>query len=223
MPRFVLYLLALVSVANIIRAFASEKRKAQKKTQQEEPAKQQRIAAAIERSKKQKADADARHAAALARKAELHEQAMRNREELHEQAMRHKQELEAQKPQKEQRPETIPQTKPEASTQPKTPARKTGAFAGHTVAFTGTLSMPRSQAIELVHQHGGKAYADMPAGTTLLVVGHNPGMKKLDKADRWIGQVRKITEAQFLRMAEPKPYTDCELDTLPALLKTLKA
>lgn len=75
------------------------------------------------------------------------------------------------------------------------------AFAGHTVAFTGTLpNMPRAAAIAAVVANGGKAYETMPAGTTLLVVGDNPGMNKLDKADKWIGQVRKITPAQFEAM-----------------------
>jgi NAD-dependent DNA ligase len=75
-----------------------------------------------------------------------------------------------------------------------------GPFAGQVVSFTGKLSMPRRAAVEMVQNAGGRAYADMPAGTTLLVVGSNPGMKKMDKADRWIGQVRKITEKQFLDM-----------------------
>lgn len=75
------------------------------------------------------------------------------------------------------------------------------AFAGQTVAFTGTLpNMPRAAAIAAVVANGGKAYETMPAGTTLLVVGDNPGMNKLDKADKWIGQVRKITPAQFEAM-----------------------
>ena len=77
-------------------------------------------------------------------------------------------------------------------------------FKGHVVAFTGTLKqsgMKRREAVEKVIQAGGRAYdKGMPAGTTLLVVGNNPGMCKLDKADEWIGQVRKITEAQFLEM-----------------------
>jgi hypothetical protein len=34
----------------------------------------------------------------------------------------------------------------------------------------------------------------------MLVVGANPGMKKLDKYDNMIGQVKKITEMQFLEM-----------------------
>ena len=76
-------------------------------------------------------------------------------------------------------------------------------FQGETVSFTGTLSsMTRAQAIERVKQAGGKAYKDMPAGTTLLVVGKNPGEKKQALYDKWIGQCHKITEAQFLKMLE---------------------
>lgn len=72
------------------------------------------------------------------------------------------------------------------------------AFAHETVAFTGTIDgMTRAQAIKAVEDNGGKAFETMPVGTTLLVVGHNPGMNKLDKADKWIGQVRKITQEQF--------------------------
>ena len=76
-------------------------------------------------------------------------------------------------------------------------------FKGHTVAFTGRLiisGMTRAQAIEKVKQAGGQAYKDMTSYTTLLVVGDKPGMKKLDKADAWISQVKKITEQQFLDM-----------------------
>ena len=82
------------------------------------------------------------------------------------------------------------------------------AFAGHTVAFTGKLpGMTRAEAIAAVVANGGKAYETMPAGTTLLVVGDNKGRNsgKLDKADRWIGQVRKITPAQFNEMLKQPP------------------
>jgi len=55
--------------------------------------------------------------------------------------------------------------------------------------------------VELVQEMGGRAYdKGMPAGTTLLVVGEKPGMKKMDLADEWIGQVKKITTAQFWKM-----------------------
>ena len=74
-------------------------------------------------------------------------------------------------------------------------------FWGQVVSFTGKLqSMKRAEAIAAVQAAGGRAYADFPAGTTLLVVGTNPGEKKQEKYDRWIGQVKKITEAQFITM-----------------------
>ena len=83
------------------------------------------------------------------------------------------------------------------------------AFAGHRVAFTGKLpNMTRAEAIATVVANGGKAYdKTMPVGTTLLVVGDNKGKNtgKLDKADRWIGQVRKITPAQFDEMLKQPP------------------
>lgn len=79
-------------------------------------------------------------------------------------------------------------------------------FSGKMVSFTGKLkTMNRNQAAEMVRQAGGKAFTKaMPAGTNLLVVGDTAGENtaKLDKADEWIGQVRKITEMQFLAMFE---------------------
>ena len=91
---------------------------------------------------------------------------------------------------KETRTETISRTS--------LPFKGNNAFAGEVVAFTGTLDgMTRSEAIKAVEDNGGRAFETMPAGTTILVVGSNPGMNKLDKADRWIGQVRKITQEQF--------------------------
>ena len=73
------------------------------------------------------------------------------------------------------------------------------AFAGQTVAFTGTLpGMTRSEAIKAVQDNGGKAFETMPAATTILVVGDRPGMRKMDKADDW--HVRKITAAEFFVM-----------------------
>jgi len=91
------------------------------------------------------------------------------------------------------------------------------AFKGHVVAFTGKLpGMTRSEAIQAVQDNGGRAYTKMPVGTTLLVVGDNPGMCKMDKADEWIGQVRKITAAQFFAMLD-EPLT-IEADEFAAWL-----
>ena len=81
---------------------------------------------------------------------------------------------------------------------PALPFRGNNMFAGHVVAFTGTLKdMTRAEAIKAVEANGGRAFDTMPAGTTLLVVGENPGAAKLDKADKWIGQTCKITQERF--------------------------
>lgn len=104
-----------------------------------------------------------------------------------------------------QQPESVPAPVPVEASKPETTRlavfHGNNAFAGQTVAFTGKLkSMTRAEAIKAVQDNGGRAFETMPAGTTLLVVGQNPGMNKMDKADEWIGQVRKITEAQFNAM-----------------------
>lgn len=94
-------------------------------------------------------------------------------------------------------PATDP-VRPETISADLMPFKGNNMFAGHVVAFTGTLKgMTRAEAIKAVEANGGKAFDTMPTGTTLLVVGDKPGMGKLDKADQWIGQTRKITQEQF--------------------------
>lgn len=116
--------------------------------------------------------------------------------------------------QPEEKAADAPDDQPEAPADAMTPenfAAKYAAqtvsksFQGQRVAFTGKLSgMTRAEAVEKVRQAGGQGYEKgMPVGTTLLVVGSLKGdgcSRKLDKADEWIGQVRKITEARFLTM-----------------------
>lgn len=106
--------------------------------------------------------------------------------------------------------------KPAVTERPKPKITGNNAFKGHVVAFTGKLpGMTRREAIKAVQDNGGRAYEKMPVGTTLLVVGDKPGMCKMDKADEWIGQVRKITAAQFFAMLE-QPLT-LELDEFAAM------
>jgi NAD-dependent DNA ligase len=106
----------------------------------------------------------------------------------------------------EERPEIISPAAPVSPVAPAAinrPAVYIGnnMFVGETVAFTGTLpGMTRREAIEAVKKNGGKAYDNMPAGTTVLVVGDRPGKRKLDNADKWIGSCRKITAEQFFIM-----------------------
>ena len=111
------------------------------------------------------------------------------------------------------RPETISAGKASADPDPVRPSAPAPApdpgpkpFAGQVVSFTGTLkSMRRAQAIEMVKAAGGRAYESMPAGTTLLVIGDTKGRNtnKMDLAGEWIGQVKRITEKQFLAMFNP--------------------
>ncbi len=120
----------------------------------------------------------------------------------------------------EQRPETISPTTPSAAAPAAAPAAPfapaapveikrpvtyigNNQFAGETVAFTGTLpGMTRREAIDAVKKNGGRAFENMPAGTTILVVGDRPGKRKLDNADKWIGSCRKITAMEFSIMLQ---------------------
>lgn len=201
----------------------SRRKEAARRAEQQAQEEAKKAAAAAEKKRKKeekKAAAAAREAERQRRQAEKLENA-RQLAEYAEKALQAEKELQA------LRARNIPAAqepkKPAATTEEKSrqepPALSLAQFAaahadapqpfkGQTVSFTGTLydpqgkHVPRAQAMQLVKSMGGKAYETMPAGTTLLVVGDKPGMNKLDKADEWIGQVRKITPAQFFAMAQ---------------------
>lgn len=94
------------------------------------------------------------------------------------------------------------------------------AFAGHCVAFTGELpGMKRAEAIQAVAANGGRAFnKDMPACTTLLVVGDKPGADKLGKAEKW--GVKKITPLDFTIMLE-QPFISMELNQAASYIEGL--
>ena len=113
-----------------------------------------------------------------------------------------------------------PQTPPAPEAAPATLGIYMGnnAFAGEKVAFTGSLKgMKRRDAINAVESNGGTGYTDMPAGTTLLVVGNKPGKGKMDKAERW--GIRRIDEMTF-RVMMRQPLT-LEPDEFAALVNCL--
>ncbi len=97
-------------------------------------------------------------------------------------------------------------------------------FTGEIVAFTGKLSITRGVACEAVRRMGGTPLPDMPARTTILVVGEKPGNGKLDKFDRWIGNgIRKMTAAEFMRIIsqpadQPEPANVRALPPVSAAL-----
>ena len=199
---------------------AAQEAKAAERERKQAEREQARAAKEAERQRKQ----DAAHALKVARAAELAELAER---ELA--ARQAAMALDAAKvePTPEEHSEPVHDAQPDTEpTQPDTEPTKpdsllsrlgvkgNNAFKGHVVAFTGRLpGMTRAEAIQAVQANGGRAYTKMPAGTTLLVVGDKPGMCKMDKADEWIGQVRKITAKQFFEMlAEPLTVEPEELE-----------
>ena len=231
--RYLLYLpgiiLLLIPIMQCIardkavkRAEAEKAAEAERRNAEAEAKRQEREAAKAARQAERDA-AKAIRDAEQQRKQEARIEAARKRAEYAER------ELAAKRAMKEleraERAQTIPQSKPEPKPEPKPqpvvkPAKPVphgnNAFAGQVVAFTGKLpGMTRREAIAAVQANGGRAYTTMPAGTTLLVVGDNPGMCKMDKADEWIAQVRKITAKQFFAMLE-EPIT-MELEEFAAL------
>lgn len=175
-------------------------------------------AEAIEKAKA-KAETQRINAAARAQLEEAkHQQRLRRMDEVHKKRLQQKRELAALDAPEEQAPAEKP-----AAIRPKNDSCPKGrTFAGETVAFTGKLpGMTRAEAIKAVQENGGRAFEDMSITTTILVVGERPGMTKLDKADRWIGQVRKITAAQFLKMLEQPTQEPKAADDLSALLASL--
>src|SRR5581483_2587701 len=57
-------------------------------------------------------------------------------------------------------------------------ARRSGALAGRTVVFTGTLdAMTRAAAERLVEESGGRAGRSVTHETDLVVAGRDPGSK----------------------------------------------
>ena len=194
---------------------AAEKEEADRERKAEAARKKAEQAAEKEkvRAEKQAAREKAEKAAADKRTAKI--EAARILAEYQERALSAARELKALKdaaeqvrpsaaPEQTQRPEIISDPAPAANADP-APENVPQPFAGQVVSFTGKLrNMSRAQAADLIRKGGGVANEKtMPVGTTLLVVGEIAGdgnTGKLDKADEWIGQVKKIYEPQFMAM-----------------------
>jgi DNA ligase (NAD+) len=78
-------------------------------------------------------------------------------------------------------------------------ARAGGPFAGKTVVFTGTISIPRAQAEAMVKAQGGRASSSVSKSTDFVVAGEDPG-SKYEKAREL--DVTILTEDEFRRMIE---------------------
>ena len=219
MPQMVvIFSIPFVLAALLLRSLFRQCRREREAKQAKARSSEEQRAEAIEKAKA-KAETQKINAAARAQLAEAkHQERLRRMDEVHQKRMQQKQELAALDTPKEKAPaEKATAKRPENDSSP-----KGQTFAGETVAFTGKLpGMTRAEAIKAVQENGGRAFEDMSITTTILVVGERPGMTKLDKADRWIGQVRKITAAQFLKMLEQPAQEPKAADDLSALLASL--
>ncbi len=76
-----------------------------------------------------------------------------------------------------------------------------GGLNGQTFLFTGTLNkLKRSEAEEMVEQHGGKILGSVSSKLNYLVVGEDAG-SKFEKAKK-INTVKIISEDDFLKLAD---------------------
>ena len=67
--------------------------------------------------------------------------------------------------------------------EPVEPTDTADALDGLTFVFTGSLSVPRDAAADVVERHGGRVTGSVSGATDYLVVGENPGQTKRDDAD----------------------------------------
>jgi len=82
------------------------------------------------------------------------------------------------------------------------PTTEASPFAGKTVVFTGSISIPRADAKRMVEKAGGKVSGSVSKKTDFVVVGEDPG-SKYDRA-RELG-VRVVTEKEFSELAGTEP------------------
>ncbi len=76
-----------------------------------------------------------------------------------------------------------------------------GTLSGQTFLFTGTLNkLKRSEAEELVEQHGGKILSGVSSKLNYLIVGEDAG-SKLEKAKK-INTIKILSEDDFINMVQ---------------------
>ncbi|MGI6402393.1 MAG: NAD-dependent DNA ligase LigA [Thermoguttaceae bacterium] len=94
-------------------------------------------------------------------------------------------------------------------------AKGDGALAGNVVCVTGTLDGYKHEEIKAtIERHGGKATAAVSRNTTFMLVGRNPGQKKIARAK--ILDIRIVTEEEFDAMIGERRSGDSR--SAPSLL-----
>lgn len=78
-----------------------------------------------------------------------------------------------------------------------------GILSGQTFLFTGTMSIARDEAENIVRQNGGKILSSVSSNLNYLVVGENPG-SKIVKAQN-IKSIKVINDKEFLKLIKNSP------------------
>lgn len=207
-PLFVLYIVIVVgyNAAAVYRREAAE-RKAQQ--ERERIAAEKREAAKMRKQERTEARRKAAEAAKQERAALIAARPKKKRGRP-----RKNPPAEASAPKKRGRPCINP---PDTFTETEPNAAKTGAFAGETVAFTGSCpKLQRRHMILHTERLGGKGYETINTRCTLLVVGEKPGKNQLEKATRW--NVPTITWEEWWKRAFDSPAIVKPQITAPALV-----
>jgi len=85
---------------------------------------------------------------------------------------------------------------------PPKPRAATGSpFAGKSVALTGSLSMPRSEAKRLLQSLGARVSASISGATDYVIIGDKPGAKAARAEEL---QITMLQEAEFLELAKAR-------------------
>ncbi|MCD4760279.1 NAD-dependent DNA ligase LigA [bacterium] len=83
----------------------------------------------------------------------------------------------------------------------KNPKQSNHKLAGQTFLFTGSLSISRDQAKNMVRSSGGKIIFSVGKNLNYLVIGERPG-SKLKKAEK-ISTIKIIDQVKFLKLIHP--------------------
>ncbi|POG81109.1 hypothetical protein GLOIN_2v1510569, partial [Rhizophagus irregularis DAOM 181602=DAOM 197198] len=74
---------------------------------------------------------------------------------------------------------------------------------GKTFVFTGDLSMDREEAQDLVKRHGGRVTSQPSSKTSYVIVGQDPGPKKMEKVKQF--KIKTLNEDQLLELIRTSP------------------
>ncbi len=83
-------------------------------------------------------------------------------------------------------------------------AESIGPLAGKVFCITGTLSIPRAEAVRRIESLGGMVVGSVTSKCHYLVIGEDPGADKLRDAEKLAGKsdIKKLDEAALMRLLQ---------------------